>query len=55
MHQYWDNGAGFFQGQNDEKQIKNIVQQLEQKWSCAHINTQTSPAKWALSHLRWQL
>ncbi|VEB37325.1 S1/P1 nuclease [Legionella cherrii] len=47
LHQYWDNGAGFFQGQYDEMRVKNTAQQLEQKLPCSVIGKQTRPAKWA--------
>ncbi|MCW8400400.1 S1/P1 nuclease [Legionella sp. PATHC038] len=47
LHQYWDNGAGFFLGQYDEIRVKNTAQQLEQKLPCSVIGKQTRPAKWA--------
>ncbi|MBI2786234.1 MAG: S1/P1 nuclease [Legionella longbeachae] len=47
LHQYWDNGAGFFLGRNDEKHVKDMAQELEQKWPCALITTETKPEKWA--------
>ncbi|WP_182352679.1 S1/P1 nuclease [Legionella sp. PC1000] len=51
LHQYWDNGAGFFLGQFDETRIKNTAQQLEQKMSCSMIGTEIKPMKWAkMSH-----
>ncbi|WP_454782403.1 S1/P1 nuclease [Legionella sp. WA2022007384] len=52
LHQYWDNGAGFFLGQYDEARIKSTAQQLEQKLPCSTIiDAQIRPAKWAkMSH-----
>lgn len=51
LHQYWDNGAGYFLGHYDEAHVKNIAQHLEQKLPCSIIDTQTKPAKWAkMSH-----
>ncbi|CAM3017261.1 S1/P1 nuclease [Legionella anisa] len=51
LHQYWDNGGGFFLGQFDEARIKNTAQQLEQKIPCSMIGTELKPAKWAkMSH-----
>ncbi|WP_454783658.1 S1/P1 nuclease [Legionella sp. WA2024007413] len=51
LHQYWDNGAGFFLGQFNETQIKNTAQYLEQKMPCSMIGTELKPAKWAkMSH-----
>jgi hypothetical protein len=47
LHQYWDNGAGFFVGQYNAKQVQNTARQLEQKWSCAHIDTEVNPEKWS--------
>ncbi|WP_058518455.1 S1/P1 nuclease [Legionella parisiensis] len=51
LHQYWDNGAGFFLGQFDEARVKNTAQQLEQKMSCSMIGTEINSARWAkMSH-----
>jgi hypothetical protein len=47
LHQYWDNGAGFFVGRYNVKQVQNTARQLEQKWSCAHINTKVNPEQWS--------
>lgn len=47
LHQYWDNGAGFFMDKGRMYQINNKAQQLEQKWSCALIDTKKNPKKWA--------
>ncbi|HHF7375306.1 S1/P1 nuclease [Legionella bozemanae] len=51
LHQYWDNGAGFFLGQFDEARVKNTALQLEQKMPCSMIGAEIKPAKWAkMSH-----
>lgn len=51
LHQYWDNGAGFFLGQYNETRVKNTAEQLEHKLPCSTINAQTRPAQWAkMSH-----
>ncbi|CAM2757353.1 3'-nucleotidase/nuclease [Legionella steigerwaltii] len=47
LHQYWDNGAGFFLGTYDEARVKNTAHQLEEKLPCTFIDKQTRPAKWA--------
>ncbi|KTC90223.1 S1/P1 nuclease [Fluoribacter dumoffii] len=47
LHQYWDNGAGFFLGHYDEERVKNTARQLEHKLPCSLINKQTRAAKWA--------
>ncbi|KTD11165.1 3'-nucleotidase/nuclease [Legionella gratiana] len=51
LHKYWDNGAGFFLGKYDAKQVKKTARDLEQKLPCSGISTQVEPKKWAkMSH-----
>lgn len=47
LHQYWDNGAGFFIGRGKQEQIKYKARLLEQKWPCAQITLIKDPAQWA--------
>jgi hypothetical protein len=47
LHQYWDNGAGFFLGQFDEQQVKNTARNLQKNFNCATINSEIKPKKWA--------
>ncbi|WP_058534999.1 S1/P1 nuclease [Legionella saoudiensis] len=47
LHQYWDNGAGFFIGRRKIGQIKFKARLLEQRWPCNQISTLNNPGQWA--------
>lgn len=47
LHQYWDNGAGFFTEHYELSQIENKARLLEKKWPCSLIKTQENLDQWA--------
>lgn len=47
LHQYWDNGAGVYQGKHTKKNLETKAHQLEKQWPCDLANGQKKPKQWA--------
>jgi len=47
LHQYWDNGGGYFRGFKKLGAIKKRAREIESKWPCGQVDISTAPSNWA--------